>query len=41
MLDFQKAAVGNTQLRERLKSYGGKPVLEVLERVASWEKMIR
>jgi hypothetical protein len=41
MLDFQKAVVGNSQLREKLKSYGGKPVQEVLERVASWEKIIR
>ncbi|MCL5949804.1 MAG: hypothetical protein M1490_04945 [Candidatus Bathyarchaeota archaeon] len=41
MLDFQKASVENTQLRERLKSYGGKPVQEVLDRVASWEKIIK
>ena len=39
MLDFQKATVKNTQLRERLGSYGGKPVQEVLERVASWKKL--
>jgi hypothetical protein len=41
MMDFQKQAVANTQLRERLKSYGGKPVQEALERFASWEKTIR
>jgi hypothetical protein len=41
MLDFQKAVVGNTQLRERLKSYGQKPVQEVLERVESWEKILK
>ncbi len=41
MVDFQKAAVGNTQLRERLKSYGGQPVKEVLDRVASWEKIVK
>ncbi len=40
MLDFQKAVVENAQLRERLKSYGGRPVQEVLERVSSWEKII-
>jgi hypothetical protein len=40
MLDFQKAVIGNTQLRERLKSYGQKPVQEVLDRVASWEKIL-
>ncbi len=41
MVDFQKAAVGNTQLRERLKTYGGQPVREVLDRVASWEKIFK
>ena len=41
MLDFQKAVIGNAQLRERLKSYGQKPVQEVLERVASWEKILK
>ena len=33
MLDFQKAVVEDIQVRERLKSYGGKPVQEVLDRV--------
>ncbi len=37
--DFQKAAVGNAELRERLKSYGGKPVQEVLDLVRRWEKI--
>jgi hypothetical protein len=41
MFDFQKAVVDDTQLRERLKSYGGKPVQEVLDRVASWEKIVK
>jgi hypothetical protein len=41
MLDFQKAAVGNTQLRERLKTYGGQSVQEALNRVESWEKIIK
>jgi len=40
MLDFQQAIIENTQLRDRLKSFGGKPVQEVLERVAIWEKII-
>ncbi len=39
MVDFQKVAVKNSPLREKLKSYGGKPVQEFLERVASWEKI--
>jgi len=41
MLDYQKAVVEDTQLRERLKSYGGKPVQEVLDRVASCEKIVK
>ncbi len=41
MLDYQKAVVADTQLRERLRSYGGKPVQEVLDRVASWEKIVK
>ena len=41
MLDFQKAAVENTQLREKLKTYGGQPVQEFLDRVASWEKIVK
>jgi hypothetical protein len=41
MLDFQKSVVGDAQLRERLKSYGGKPVQEVLDRVVSWEKILK
>ena len=38
--DFQKAAVDKVELRERLKSYGGQPVQEVLDRVKSWEKIV-
>ena len=41
MLDFQKSAVENSELRERLKSYGGQPVQGVLDRVASWEKIVK
>ena len=38
--DFQKAAVDNADLRERLKSYGGKPVQEVLDLVSRWETIL-
>jgi len=41
MLNFQKAAVENTQLREKLRTFGGQPVQEVLDRFASWEKIVR
>jgi hypothetical protein len=40
MLDFQKAAVEKAELRERLRTYGGQPVQEVLDLVASWEKIV-
>jgi hypothetical protein len=39
--DFQKAAVDKVELRERLKSYGGEPVQEVLDLVTSWEKIVQ
>jgi len=38
--DFQKAAVDKVALRERLKSYGDRPVHEVLDIVKSWEKIV-
>jgi glycosyltransferase involved in cell wall biosynthesis len=38
--DFQKAAVDKVELRERLKSYGGQPVQEVLGLVKSWEEIV-
>jgi len=41
ILDFQRAAVDNLELRERLKTYGGKPVHEVLDLVSSWEKIVQ
>jgi hypothetical protein len=41
MVDFQKAAVAETTVRERLRSYGGQPVQEVLDRVASWEEIVK
>jgi hypothetical protein len=37
--DFQKAVVAQTELRERLKSFGGKAGQEVLDLVTRWEKM--
>ncbi|MCW3995942.1 MAG: hypothetical protein NWE98_07305 [Candidatus Bathyarchaeota archaeon] len=39
MLDFQKAAVENIEVRERLKTYGGTPVKEVLDYFESWSKI--
>jgi hypothetical protein len=41
MLDFQKSAVEHVELRQRLRSFGGQPVQEVLDRVASWEKIVK
>jgi hypothetical protein len=41
IVDFQKAAVDNVELRERLKTYGGQPVREVLDLVSSWEKIVQ
>jgi hypothetical protein len=41
MLDFQKAAVENVKLRERLKSFGGNTVQEVLDRVSQWESIVK
>jgi hypothetical protein len=38
--DFQKAVVEKTDLRERLRTYGGKPVQEVLDRVANWQRIV-
>ena len=37
---FQKAAVANVELRQRLRSYGGQPVQEYLDFVAGWEKIV-
>ena len=41
MVDFQKAAVANVALREKLKTFGGEPVQEFLGRVTSWENIIK
>jgi hypothetical protein len=38
MKDFQKAAVENVKLREELEGYGGKPVLDLIDR---WESIIQ
>ena len=39
--DFQKAAVGMVDLRDRLKTYGGRPVQEVLDLVTDWQKLVQ
>jgi hypothetical protein len=39
--DFQKAAVEKVELRERLRTYGGQPVQEVLNVVKSWERIVQ
>jgi hypothetical protein len=41
MVDFQKATLEKTELRQRLQTYGGQPVQEFLERVESWKKIIQ
>jgi hypothetical protein len=38
--DFQKAWVDKVELRERLKSYGGQSVQQVLDLVTQWEKIV-
>jgi hypothetical protein len=40
MWDFQKAAVDRVELREKLKSYGGKEVQEVLDLYQRWEAIV-
>jgi hypothetical protein len=37
---FQKAVIDKVELRQRLKSYCGKPVQEILDLVTSWEKIV-
>ncbi len=41
MREFQAAAVAQVDVRERLRSYGGACVQEVLDRVASWEETVK
>jgi hypothetical protein len=40
MLEFQKSAVREAELRQRLRTYGGRPVQEVLDLVARWDKLV-
>jgi hypothetical protein len=40
MVNFQKAAVENVALLEKLRSFGGQQVGEFLDRVASWKKIV-
>jgi hypothetical protein len=40
MREFQKAAVEKTELRERLRTFGGQPIQEFLDLVASWKRII-
>ena len=37
---FQKAAVGQVELIKKLRTYGGQPVQDFLDRVESWQKII-
>jgi len=37
--DFQKSAVAQTQLIEKLRTYGGRPVQEYLDQVESWKNL--
>jgi hypothetical protein len=39
--DFQKAALAQGELRDRLRSYGGKPVQEYLDFVQGWDKTVQ
>jgi hypothetical protein len=41
MLDFQKATLEKTELRQKLRTYGGAPVAEFLDRVESWKNIIQ
>ena len=41
IVGFQKAALEKSELRQRLRSYGGQPVQEFLDRVESWQKIIQ
>ena len=41
MYNFQKSAFENVALRQKLRSFGGDPVQQFLDRVDSWEKIIK
>jgi hypothetical protein len=38
--NFQKASISKVDLLQRLKTYGGQPVQEFLDRIKSWEKIV-
>jgi hypothetical protein len=38
IIDFQKAVVDKVELRQKLKSYGCQPVLDLVDR---WEKIVK
>jgi hypothetical protein len=40
MLEFQKSAVKQADLRQRLRTYGGQPVQEVLDLIVRWDKLV-
>jgi len=40
MHDFQKAAVEQTQLLQKLRTYGGQPIQEYLDRIESWKNIV-
>ncbi len=37
--DFQKEAIAQTQLIEKLRTYGGQPVQEYLDRIEGWKNI--
>jgi hypothetical protein len=39
--EFQKGVVDSIELRQRLKSYGGKPVQEMIDLVSRWERIVQ
>jgi hypothetical protein len=41
MIDFQRAVFDKDELREKLKSYGGSPVQEVLDMVSNWDRIVK
>lgn len=40
-VDFQKEAIEKRELREKLRTYGGKEVQEALDKIAEWEKIVK
>ncbi len=41
MQDFQKAALEKTDLRKKLRTFGGQPVTEFLDWVEGWKNIIK